>query len=527
MTHRPDRRRRRGLILVLVGSTFLGVSFGHEHYWDEYFYLFSVRHHAPARLVAFEPALSDGIVPAGFFAGKIGFVTLLWLLVGAVGDGPQALLLLRLVFAALGLAVGAATYRLLTLLGSARAAGQTAVLTVFLPLSVYLGFKTLSETPALLFGTVAAWQLLASFHATGPVARGWRLGAAAVALAAATLCRVTGSLVCLGLVAGLLVAPLPGLGRRTLLRRSACVTGVALLLVVAVYGALGVSFVERLGALVASVTERQWSPVVRLYALALFGQLFWLPALFGFRPTGSGRLALAWLTVAVAPFLLLAEYAEPRYFAAALIPFAMLVREGMEVTTTRLLQAGARTRWLSVGLLLAMNRLIFAPLMPFELDERAYNRLMTRLTATGVATYLVPWVTDYCYLAFAYPDRRIVLVMSTTYGTGTVFETPEFRRWVGQDRYAATLSTLDQFPRPWVYVGWTYNPTVLRLKQWLSHLGLARWMPIDERRALLDHLTPSWIWSATTLTRELLDAEGPYRAFAVRPARSRDGRNVR
>jgi len=517
-TSSSSPRTRSRWWLVIVAAVFLGLSFSRDHYWDEYFYLFSVRQHSPAVLVALEGALAEGVLPYGFFAGKIGFVAVLWALVGALGDGQRALFVVRLIFAGLVLAFGAATFKLLESLLARQKAAQIALVTLALPLPLYLGFKTLSETPALVLGTLAGWQFVASFRTESAGAQRRRLLAATLWLALGTFCRVSSLLLFVGLMAALLARAGDPVPRRQLIRRGTLVLLAHLLLVAVGFLAVGLFPVDRLRGLVASVTDRQWTPAVRLYGVALFAQLFLLPALVACRPAvlRATRWALVWLGVCLAPFLLLGEYAEPRYFAASIVPLAILAHDGLCQMARRLPLKFDVAFGALFSAIVLVNRLWLAPLMPVELSEGDYNRLMARLAAREVtATYLAPWLSDYCYFSFAFPERRVVLVMSETYGTGKVFETAQFLRWVGPERYAGSAASLDKLPRPWIYVGWSYNPTVVRLKNRLASLGLAGLAPVDERRQLLDHLTPSWIWSATDLRLVPLDHENLYHAFEV------------
>ena len=130
-------------------------------------------------------------------------------------------------------------------------------------------------------------------------------------------------------------------------------------------------------------------------------------------------------------------------------------------------------------------------------------------------TYLIPWLADYCYLAFTFPERVLVLTMSRTSGKAHVFETREFRRWVGTGRYSGSLEGLSDIPQPWIYVGWTYNPTILTLKERLRWLRIGYLEGIESRERLMNHLAQSWIWGQDDLRLGEIAVAGRYYGFQV------------
>jgi hypothetical protein len=197
----------------------------------------------------------------------------------------------------------------------------------------------------------------------------------------------------------------------------------------------------------------------------------------------------------------------------------MLASAGLCVLSAGL-HFGAHGSLALLAVLVVINRLAFAPLMPYEIDEKDYTRLMEMAEARQPGSaYLVPWQADYCYLAFTFPERVIVLTQGRTTERG--FKNPEFRRWVGAGRYAGSLEELSAVPQPWVYIGWTYNPTVLALKErlrWLRIGYIAR-IELDER--LRNHLEQSWIWDQDDLRLREIAMIGRYYGFQV--VRDADG----
>ncbi len=439
-------------------------SYSTEHHWDEYLYLYSTAHHAVGRLLSFEPALADGVFPNGFFSGKLAFVALLRGLMLGLGDSWTSILVIRGVFVTLCLMAAACAVGLVRTLLPRRRLDSLPMGAAVLasPVSLYLGFKTLSEVPALLFLTAACWAFADALDRGSEVSSApspARLLLAGGVLALATVSRVTALM---GFVS--FVAALPLLAERRFSLRRAWGWGAVLVLAQAaivsvIYLPLGIT-PDRFRALAESVTGRTQSATVMVYALALTVQSLGILAVVGLRwplPPRQ-RFALAWLALGAAPYVLTASYLEPRFFYATVPGFAMLVWDGVERVAG---WVGRRHGTLAALAVLAaltlVNRAVLVPLMPFEIDEGAYgHRVDTLQQQIPGGTVLVPWLSDFCYLKLSRADARVVLTFSRTYGTGEVFSTREFGDWVG-DSYAGSPLALGKLPEPWKYVGWTYQ----------------------------------------------------------------------
>lgn len=530
-------RRRAGVARALwpslAAALFLALAWTPRHHWDEYFYLFSALEHSPRALIALES--ESGLFPGGFFSGKIGHIVLLKLLIRLFGAGERALALIQTAYALMVVGFVAAARGLLGELVGGRRAARAALVLLFLPVTIYLGFKTLSEVPGLLLAALGSWAFLRSFRENG----GARLAlgsAAALALAAATLCRVTGIVFFVGLVAGLLAAGDPRFPRRAVAERAiGTALAVAALTSVTLW-VLGGSDLPSV-RLAYRVATRP-NPLERVAALLLFLQSFALALAFLPRPPWPRRLRLAgvWLAVCACPFLM---GHEPRYYAPALVPLALLAATGLgrigRLAADRLAPAGLapgrRLDWGWIGglaVLVLVNRAFIAPLMAYEVDQRSLTALVDGPALPhSDPTYLVPWSSDYAFLRFAFPEKRIRLVLSETRDSdyrrrgrpGPL--TPPDRAWAGPDGYVGSLAELAPLPHPWYYLGWTYNPIVLRLRDLTLRLG-SRYLDPPARLGLHNHLAGSWIWYDSSLVLEPAARAGQYYAFRVL-----DGRDAR
>jgi hypothetical protein len=528
---RVSRLPAAGALVVL----FLACSWTTAHYWDEYFYLFSVSRHSVATLLSLEPALSDGIFPNGFFSGKLAFVVMLRGLLAALGSDATGIMVTRSLFALMTIGVAAATWRLMgALVDDHRIAAGAAAALLLSPLGAYLGFKVMSETPALLAATVGGWQFVEAVRSRERRTRMRGLAIAAAGFAAAALFRVTAVLFPAGLIAaaaivrphepgvrgpgsGRPVRPVDSSVRRILLDGLLTCLMAGILIAVTIVAAVDAPL-ERFGGLAGSVTERSPGMVVVIYAGAVFSQLFFVLLLAALRPMNRiVAAALVWLGISMLPYVLSAQYVEPRFFYTGLPAFALLAAIGVRNLTARL--PPARQTMAAAAILAGfavVDRAAFAALMPYELRESGYSALVDEVDARRPQASLVtPWISDFCYLTLTFPERRVALAMSETYGTGRVFGTPEFQRWIGPSVYAGNAEELESLPAPRVYVGWEYSPTVEALDRYLRPLHFAYLDDPRRRAGLLNHLTPSWIWRSSRYRLEPLASHHGYRAFDI------------
>ena len=95
---------------------------------------------------------------------------------------------------------------------------------------------------------------------------------------------------------------------------------------------------------------------------------------------------------------------------------------------------------------------------------------------------------------------------------------PSDRWWVGSGRYVGSPAALAEEPRPWYYIGWTFSPSLMRLRRRLEQIGI-HWADDPERAGWHDHLAGSWIWRDRGLSLTPLKQEGQYHVFRIDPNR--------
>src|SRR3954464_6003170 len=404
--------RQPWVAAILAGAIvlFLVLSWSDDHFWDEFFYIYSVRFHSLPELVRFERV--SRLFPAGFFSEKLGHLALLSGLTGLFRGGAASLRIIQATYALLLLGFFAAAYGCLReLLGSRRARDGTLVL-AFTPLALYLGYKTLSEVPSLLFTTAGCWAFLRSFRSDSRARSiGW-LAAATIGVGIGTISRITGIVSFGALGFALLLAGDERFDRRRLLGRLVAV-GIGALALQAFALALAGGSDLRLVSNVSSVAGSH-PRVRRLYAIALFLQTFVLIIPFAWQRRDRGvALGLIWFVIAALPFL---AGHEPRYYAPALVPFAIVAAAGFRGAGDVLFRGRLRWSWamLLAGFVL-LNRIFLAPLMPFEVRQSQLLRFFEQIHARNPGgIYLIPWASDYSLLGGSFPDLPIELCLSRT-----------------------------------------------------------------------------------------------------------------
>jgi hypothetical protein len=506
-------QNRTALAVALALFALLGWS--NAHHWDEYFYLYSSVLHSPGELLRYE--LQTAIFPPGFFTEKIGHVVLLRVLTTLFGAGERVLYGIEVLYALLLVGYLWASYKLLQQLFGAEEAGASTLVLMFSPVTLYLAFKILSETPSLLFVTLGSWLFVRSFAAASRRGARIDLALASLLLALGALCRVTSIVGFAGLGIALFAVKQPRFERRRLLARLV-VSGVVVgALYAVVLSILGGEPLRVVGGVHQVLTTHP--PLERAFALATFLQTFALvlPFVWAERVRPEVRIAAVWLVCAALPFV---AGHEPRYYAPALIPFAILSAVGFRRAAGRLWALAAlRHAWL--GLFAAsvlVNRTLLIPLMPYEVNQGQLLSLFHRLQAqTPGATYLLPWISDYSLLRFSSPTSRVNLCLSETPGSRVSHGgyqsglSSADRWWAGADLYVGSRERLAAEPSPWVYIGWTYNPADLKLLRILARLGF----PPPSGAKLHNHLSGSWIWSDSGLSLKLWVRSGQYYVYQI------------
>jgi hypothetical protein len=512
-------KAKTAVLIVGAAAAFLALSWTAHHYWDEFFYLYSSARYTPRQLLRLDAATD--LFPQGYFSGKIGHVVLLHWLVGILGSGRIPLAILQGGAAALMLATVGAGYGVFRELLGAREARRTTLVLLFLPLTLYLAYKLLSEVPSLLLSTLACWAFLRALRRGRRRSEALLLAAATVALALGMLCRVTSVLTFVGLVVGLVAVRELGFPRGAVLARAAAVGLGALAIHAGVLQAMGGSELRVL--LLAGAVAKQAQGFERIYAFLFFLQTFavLLPLALHRPWRAPVRTAGLWLLVTVLPML---SGHEPRYYAPGLLPLAMLCAVGLDRLASLVPEVSRRWVWAgALGLLALVDRAALLPLMPWEVDEGSLTRVVQEISRRHPqATILVPWASDYCFLRYRFPGLPVRLAMSALPASrypsqghwGSI--APIDQRWAGAALYVGSMATLARTPAPWYYVSWSYNPVMLQVRTLLEDVDIHA-LGDPHRTGWHDHRAGSWIWTDARLAHREIGGVGQYEVFLVVP----------
>jgi hypothetical protein len=503
---------------LVAALLFLLLSWSPYHYWDEFFYLFSAAAHTPRELIRFEP--TQTLFPNGFFTGKIGHVVLLRVLLDALGPGRTSLIIIQSLYALMVVAFSAAAWGVLRELLDRRSADTAALVLLFLPVTTYLGYKTLSEVPSMLLVALGCWSFLRSHREPIRVRMILLLTLSILCLTLGTLCRFTAMITFVGLLAGLILSRDRRLSGGGLTRATGVLTASLFLYLLALYG-LGGS-VSQLAGIAYHTASRRGVGMERIYAMALTVQALaiLLPfAVWRRREEPMFRMAAIWLGFSALPALMVFE---PRYYAPALIPLAVLCAFGLRSFTQTVLRTERKWPLLAcLGALVLIDRAVFSPLMPYEIDQ---ERLMTAVEqlqqSAPEGSFLVPWISDWAFIRVVFPQSRALLCISagpasryTAEGRPGVMPVTD-RWWSGQQYYVGSRAALSHEPGPWYYIGWTFSPYLMRLRHLLQSLGV-HWADNPSRVGGHDHMTGSWVWTDRGLSLRQIEQEGQYHVFQV------------
>jgi hypothetical protein len=166
-----------------------------------------------------------------------------------------------------------------------------------------------------------------------------------------------------------------------------------------------------------------------------------------------------------------------------------------------------------------INRLIFTPISLYEVDQKQFHKIVSDVYKyEPQATLILPWITDYCFLRFVYPDKQIRSSITTFSRTGenkSFIQSDAFQWWIGRNNHVSTSEELMRQPKPWIYIGRSFSPAREKLYEYLSFLRMNSFM---QRTGDDIPLSASWIWNNADLKLDLSRKQGPYNAYQIEPS---------
>jgi hypothetical protein len=501
---------------LFVAALFMSLAFDGRLHWDEPAFLYT------GGYLSVDQILHGSFTPSGiegFNQSRILHILLIHMIVMVLGLGMDALVALIVFYLILLVTFSYVTFLILKeLLPQQRGLGIAVVVSMFVPLYLYLAFKTLPETPALLLAGIATLGLIGSMRERTAL---W-LAVTAFSLAGMALFKSSMALLYLAFIVACLLYKRQQYPPIKLVRH-AVISGVASLTIF--YVALLAMRIE-VGSfldIASSLAEKPESLVSRVLHVGLEGGVFYLalPLAFLSQRKRAAAFFLTWFLVATLPLVLLFQHVEARYLAPNLVAFSGLICLTLEGITHHFARYWRRGRLFtaSAGVLILASIVIsdFVGLMIMSHEVRMdqLHKLLRRVDqmySDSDYAVLTPWsYTDFHYRRFVYPERQVYNVYNGELGP---FE----------DYYygGRMIRTLDQLVRisstHLVYLGFEENHSVANLA------AIIRTVLGTEAEALFDtmtfssfsnHLSLSWMWNNPTVVLQERVRYGHYIVYDV------------
>jgi hypothetical protein len=509
---------------IVISILFLIISYTPYHYWDEFYYIYTLNYHSLAETIVKENDLSAGLFPKGFFTSKIGSMLIIWLFTNIIGAGWLSLYILQFAFALFLIGFFFVSYKFYCELiepegkNNSKWAIATATVVLFLPVTMYLSFKTLTEVPALFFTTFGLWMFIRSIRETAPGKICILLSLAFAGIVLGALCRYLFLVNFIGFIFSYGIIYRQHYLIRTMIKRAMIIFAGLIVLIIFVFYLKGDLLMQSVGLLKFNVMNlKSHDNGVKIYVFMMYFQAFiiLLPFSFLFKWTRTFKLSICWLCISVVPLFVAASYLETRFFSIGLLPTAIIINQGLQnfVKSLRL-----HKRIFVLILLMSIvifNRLVFTPLSLYDIDQSKLKKIVSDVYKyEPQATLILPWITEYCLLRFVYPDKQIRSSITTLPGTEnhSFIQTDPFQWWIGRNNHVSKLEELMKESKPWIYIGRSFSPAREKLYEYLSILRMSSLM---QRTVGSDPLSLSWIWKNEDLKLDLFQRQGPYSAYRI------------
>jgi hypothetical protein len=512
-----NHMKLRGIgLFIVVSILFLMIGYTPYHHWDEFYYLYTLKYHTLADLIAKGNDLR--LFPPDFFTSKIGSILIMWGLIQIFGGGFLSLFMIQGIFSLFLIGFFFFSYKIFSELMENQEASITAVIALFLPVTMYLSFKTLTEIPSLFFISLGIWLFLKSYRQRTFINA--CLFGALVTLCIGVFCRFLFVLTFAGLVVALSLSfrrkyPIKEIVNRTLFVGLGF-TIFFIVFITIIHNPVG----QLMGPLKSVITaSRLYGPGIKLYTLGMYFQFFIFVVFYSVRSYRNPlfTFALLWFVLSTVPIFITGSGIEPRFLSIGLLPTAILIQIGLKNIGNHI-QAKRRNLAILIvlSMIVIMNRFLFTPISLYQIDQSQFKQMVSSLYEREPKTTLItPWVTDYCFLRFVYPEKTILCSISRLgYVDPEFFTSETFRWWIGEKNQLLTAEKLESKTKPWIYIGRSFSPARERLYKYLSSIRLQQFM---QRRVDNDDqpLQMSWIWDTTLLTRTHIQQHGPYSAYEI------------
>ena len=387
---------------------------------------------------------------------------------------------------------------------------------------MYLSFKTLTEVPALFFNTFGLWMFIKSIRETVPKKICIQLSLAFAGILLGTICRFIFLLNFIGLVFSYVVIYRRCYPIKIIVHRALIIFAGLFVLFIFVFSIIGDHLVQSAGPLKDIIMKKRGDGGgVKLYVLMMYFQFFiiLLPFSLLFKWNRPFKLSILWLCISVVPLFIAASNLEPRFLSIGLLPTAIIINQGLQNFVKALRLDKKKIVLIALVLIVILNRFILTPLSFYEIDQKQFHKIVSDVYKyEPQATLILPWITDYCFLRFVYPDKQIRSSITTFSRTGenkSFIQSDAFQWWIGRNNHVSTSEELMRQSKPWIYIGRSFSPAREKLYEYLSFLRINSFM---QRTGDDIPLSASWIWNNAGLKLDLSRRQGPYNAYRIKPS---------
>ena len=497
---------------------FLLLAFDFRMPWDEPFYLYMGGNLNLSQIF-------DG--SQGLKSLRILHILIIHAIVSVTGVGFFALATMMLLYLLALFAFLYVLYQILgTLLVETRRLGFAMIVGAFTPIFLYLAFKTLPDSPALLLAAVATYGVLRSLQGRTTL---WLL-VVIIALTTTILLKNIMLLLFVSCIVALVLCKRQQFPPGKLIR-NAFISGICSFAIITIaLSLMGVGLESYLETVRKSLREDEPLISIILHLILEVGVFFLVfPLAFLSRRKDEAVFFTIWFSLATIPILLFTSSIEVRYLASNLPALIGLIYLSIEGLAPRVATWWRRSRALTVaGGCIALAIIIFSnvtalAIMEHEVRIDQFHTILKRLDRLyGQNNYVIltPWShTDFHYLRFIYPKRRVYNVYR-----GYEVEPPspasQVLRFALEDRYypgrvIRTPGELVTLKAPLVYLGFEENFSVSSLRAITRMVPGINLEKHFSKMNFMNHLTLSWMWDNPKLRFFELVRHGHYVAYAV------------
>jgi len=526
--------KKLAFIFVLI-LLFLILSQDRLHQWDEACFLSEAAYNEDYGFHCF---------PFDHFRLHIIILTSL---VNIFGKGVNALFFVDFIYAFFMLFTIINLYLFSKILfGDKRKAQYIALIGLFLPITLYLAFKSISSVPALMFASFALLLTVKGLKGKNNKFSILFFIGAGILMYLSSISRFDGPILIYSFLGALLVMnlikkPIQNIKLKNIFISIAVVSLVLLISLLsifistgfngyerfipskAIYGALNIDYNESdlpttydfyKGKLEARKnTDLPYFSRFQLWVKTIFRNfvsntllnfsLFGIFMIFSLLNLKNRNVVFSWIfyLLALLPVVIITRFGESRYSYLSLIPLAIIIYFGIEYLLKNKLFNKNKLLIVSVFTLIVLLNLTFIGYMEANVSEKDYSILINKLrNSYDSFSIFVPiqW-SDYSFLKYAYPTLGIYSVQEIDDGTLTVLESDKIRN----------ISQIKAIGNEKIYICYKQ----LREDSFLE--GIVKRNDFFDQNFNRNQCSEGWIWDNPNIDLLKIMQQGRYEAYLV------------